>query len=147
MIIKRVNNNRRWRTMDISCKSIGQIRTPYQAIDQCPRNVEDDGPSCKIILDNDLTDGLFGLAAGDRILVLYWLGKSDFSKLRRLSRKTSELKGIFALRTPQRPNPIGAAIVSITEIHKNEITVKGLDCLDKTPLLDIKPAMSREQAL
>ncbi len=131
--------------MNLTCKSIGQIRTPYQTMDECPRNVEVDSLPCKIVLNNDLEDGLFGLAAGDQILVLYWMDKAAFTKLRLPSRKTGELRGVFALRTPQRPNPIGAAVVTITKISNNEITVAGLDCLDNTPLLDIKPAMGREQ--
>ena len=132
--------------MDFLCKSIGQIRTPYQTMDECPRNVEEDGLPCKIVLNNDLEDGLFGLAAGDQILVLYWMDKAAFTKLRLPSRKSSELKGVFALRTPQRPNPIGAAIVTIIKISNNVIVVAGLDCLDKTPLIDIKPAMAREKS-
>ena len=85
-----------------------------------------------------------GLSVGQRILILYWFEQVDRAILRQHSRRTGELAGIFALRTPNRCNPIGAAVLPIVKIEGNVITVHGLDCLDGTPLLDIKPAMSTE---
>lgn len=125
----------------IACTPIGHIRTPYQSLADCPRNTEADGPECRIVVDPQYADGLFGLDPGSAILLLYWMDKAGFDRLRRPSRKTGEVRGIFALRTPHRPNPIGAATVRIEAIEKNEIIVRGLDCLDRTPLIDIKPAI------
>jgi tRNA-Thr(GGU) m(6)t(6)A37 methyltransferase TsaA len=129
--------------MSFACRSIGQIRTPYQTLADCPRNIVIDGPACQLVLAENYTEGLFGLKAGNRILILYWMDKATSSQLQQPSRRTGETKGVFALRTPQRPNPIGAAEVSIEKITDNTITVNGLDCLDNTPLLDIKPAISK----
>jgi tRNA-Thr(GGU) m(6)t(6)A37 methyltransferase TsaA len=123
---------------------IGHIVTPYQSLEDCPRNIDPDGPSCKLVIRDDLRDGLKGLSPGQRILILYWFEKADRNVLQQHSRSTGELAGIFSLRTPNRCNPIGAAVLPIVQIDGGVITVHGLDCLDGTPLLDIKPAKTGE---
>jgi tRNA-Thr(GGU) m(6)t(6)A37 methyltransferase TsaA len=131
-------------TLQATIESIGKIATPYKTLADCPRNIDQNGPPCELVLREDLRDGLLGLAAGQRILILYWLEHAERSAIRQNSRRTGELAGVFALRTPNRPNPIGAAVLAIEKIIDGVITVRGLDCLDGTPLLDIKPAMSGE---
>ena len=127
-----------------TCTPIGEIRTPYETIDECPRNLMTDGPPCRIVVDREYADGLYGLGPGASILILYWMDRASFSSLRNTSRQSGETRGIFALRTPHRPNPIAAAVVRIDKIEGNEIIVRGLDCINGTSLLDIKPAMSNE---
>ena len=129
---------------NFTCRPIGHIKTPYRTIDECPRNLMTDGPPSRIVVDEEYAGGLYGLGPGARILILYWLNQATFTSLKQTSRQSGETKGIFALRTPSRPNPIAAAVVTIDELHGNEIVVRGLDCTDGTPLLDIKPAMSNE---
>jgi tRNA-Thr(GGU) m(6)t(6)A37 methyltransferase TsaA len=131
-------------TLQATSEPIGEIITPYKTLAECPRNIDPDGPPCELILRDDLRDGLLGLTAGQHILILYWLEHADRSSTRQNSRRTGELAGVFALRTPNRPNPIGAAVLLIEKIDNGVITVRGLDCLNGTPLLDIKPAMSGE---
>ena len=128
--------------LQATIESIGHIVTPYKRLSDCPRNINPEGPLCQLVLRNDLRDGLMGLSVGQRILILYWFEQVDRTLLRQHSRRTGELKGIFALRTPNRCNPIGAAVLPIEQIDDGVITVRGLDCLNGTPLIDIKPAMS-----
>jgi len=125
-------------------RAIGFIETPYRTLAECPRNIDPKGPVCRLVVNESLRDGLSGLYAGQRVVILYWFEQVDRSTLRRHSRITGELVGIFALRTPNRCNPIGMAILPIVEIKDNVVTVRGLDCLNGTPLIDIKPAMSSE---
>jgi tRNA-Thr(GGU) m(6)t(6)A37 methyltransferase TsaA len=124
--------------------AIGFIETPYRTLSECPRNIDPKGPVCRLVVKDSLRDGLSGLHAGQRIVILYWFEKVDRSTLRQPSRVTGETLGIFALRTPNRCNPIGMAILPIEEIRDNVVTVRGLDCLNGTPLIDIKPAISSE---
>lgn len=121
---------------------IGKITTPYTFVEECPNNVEDQGPTCRITLFEKFKQGLSGLAAGDNILVLYWLMDAQRDQMVQVGRQ-GQSKGTFALRSPHRPNPIGAAELSIEaiDIDNGVITVRGLDCLNNTPLIDIKPAM------
>ena len=123
---------------------IGYIRTPYNTLEDCPRNIDINGPICTLVLDDNLHDGLLGLYEGQDILVLYWFDAVDRTVLQQHSRRSGKLAGIFALRTPNRCNPIGAAVVKIITIENGSLNVRGLDCLDHTPLIDIKPAMKHE---
>ncbi|GAM60966.1 virR protein [Vibrio ishigakensis] len=129
--------------MTDSLTFIGKITTPYQDLNQCPNNIQFDGPSCTITVFEGFAQGLKGLSAGEHILILYWL--TDSKRDHNLQQGKGG-KGTFALRSPHRPNPIGAAVLPITKIENGVITVKGLDCLDGTPLLDIKPAIYREHS-
>ncbi len=125
-------------------ESIGHIKTPYTTLAECPRNIDPQGPECQLVVNETLQDGLLGLQKGQRILILYWFDRADRHILQQNSRRTGERTGIFALRTPNRCNPIGAAALPIEAIEGCIITVRGLDCLDGTMLLDIKPAMAEE---
>ena len=132
--------------MNATLEFIGQIRTPYKSLEDCPRNIDPAGPLCELVVNKAMKDGVSGLIPGQKILVLYWFDDVDRSRYQQLSRKKGKRIGVFALRTPHRPNPIAAAVVRIESIKNNRIFVKGLDCLDGTPLLDIKPAILDERA-
>ena len=123
---------------------IGRIETPYQTPDDCPYTVNPGGPLCRIVVDPAYVAGLKGLAVGDRILVLYWLHQANRTKSLVGVRRSGKVAGAFAARTPHRPNPIGAAVVTIEAIEGTALKVRGLDCVTGTPLLDIKPAMRAE---
>lgn len=137
-------HNRETLMTDMQLTAIGRIETPYRIPEDCPRNVDNDGPPCRLVVDPALAPALLGLNVGQRILILYWFSGVDRQRLHQTSRKSGVFAGVFALRTPNRPNPVGAAVLTITAIAGNILTVPGLDCLDGTPLIDIKPAMGRE---
>lgn len=130
--------------MPAELRFIGHIETPFMRLEDCPRNIDPNGPACRLIISLDYADGLLGLTAGQEIVILYWFEDVDRSKLRQHSRKTGEYAGTFALRSPHRPNPLGMAVVTIEAIEEGAIRVRGLDCLNGTPLVDIKPAILRE---
>ena len=125
---------------DLQLIPIGHIETPYRRLEDCPRNIDPAGPVCRLQLRPEFADGLLGLEPGREILVLYWL-QGERGRLRQTSRRTGVYSGVFALRTPHRPNPVGAGRVRIEAMDETTVTVRGLDCLDGTLLLDIKPAM------
>ncbi len=130
--------------MDAELVFIGTIETPYQNIEDCPRNIDPDGPECRIHVADRFAAGLLGLEPGRKILILYWFD-ADRNKLRTHSRKSGEYAGVFALRSPHRPNPIGAAVLPIAAVDGNTLIVRGLDCRNGTPLIDIKPEMCEER--
>lgn len=132
--------------MEKRLKRIGIIKTPYHTLSECPNNIAEDGPMCEIVLDKKYAKGLLGLTDAHSIMLLYWLGSADKAvKMQVHSHMDKKsLRGIFSLRTPKRPNPIGVALVKNIKIEGNSIFVKGLDCLDGTFLIDIKPAIKQE---
>lgn len=125
-------------------RSIGHIDTPYHVIEDCPKNIDVNGPPCQLIIDKEFIDALSGLQSGQNILILYWFENVDRNAMQQESNSSKKLTGTFALRSPHRPNPIGAAVLPIGKIENGVVTVKGLDCLNGTHLLDIKPAIKLE---
>lgn len=123
---------------DASISFIGTIRTPFASRSDCPRQGSHDGPECTIVLDRQWVPALQGLADHDRIEVFYWLDRASRNFLLQKPRN-GKGTGTFALRSPNRPNPIGVSLVSLERIEDNCLTVRGLDCVDGTPLVDIKP--------
>lgn len=129
--------------MQTQLNVIGRIRTPYKVLADCPCNIQFDGPLCEVHLDEVYQGELRGLKAGDNIMLLYWLGQPNNGVGYTPLTDKSE-PGTFALRTPYRPNPIGVALLPIEKRGGGTLFVRGLDCLDGTELLDIKPAILRE---
>ncbi len=95
----------------------------------------------RIVLDPAFTEGLTGLEAGKEILVVFWFDRSKgFDLMQHPKGDTSRPKrGVFTLRSPHRPNPIGVSQVQLLGIEGNVLRVRGLDAFDGTPVLDIKP--------
>jgi tRNA-Thr(GGU) m(6)t(6)A37 methyltransferase TsaA len=125
----------------IECRVIGTIRTPYKRMEDCPsRHNKREHLPCTIRLAPEYAPGLVGLEAGGRALVLYWLhlARRDMVQLPARAGVRDKPIGVFSLRTPPRPNPIAATVVEILAAREDELDVVGLDCLDGTPLLDIK---------
>jgi len=119
---------------------VGRLRTPWTDRLLCPRQGRPDGPVCRIEVfapwAPDILDGVEALA---RIEVLYWLHRSRRDLVRQSPADDGTARGTFALRSPVRPNPIGTAVVSLLGREGDTLLVQGLDCLDGTPLLDLKP--------
>jgi tRNA (adenine37-N6)-methyltransferase len=124
---------------DAQLRFIGKIRTPFADRDACPRQGRPDGPECRLVLDPVWRPALQGLEAFDTIEVLYWLDRSRRDLMTQNPRHDDRVYGTFALRSPVRPNPIGTSIVRLVRIEDGVVVVRGLDCIDGTPLLDIKP--------
>ena len=95
----------------------------------------------RLVVQPRFAAGLEGLEPGQYIVVLFYLHKSEGYALRQHPRGDTSrpMRGVFALRSPRRPNPIGLTVVRIEAVEGNVLHVSGLDALDGTPLLDIKP--------
>lgn len=118
---------------------IGRIRTPWTDRAQCPRQGKPDGPVCRIELFEPWTAGLEGLESASRVEVLYWLHRSRRDLVRQSPKRDGGPRGVFALRSPVRPNPIGTSLATLVGLDGSTLLVRGLDCLDGTPLIDLKP--------
>lgn len=118
---------------------IGVIRTPWTSRLECPRQGRQDGPICRIEVFEPWVAALDGIEAFGKIEVLYWLHESRRDLVRQSPANDGATRGTFGLRSPVRPNPIGTAIAVLVARHGAVLEVRGLDCLDGTPLLDLKP--------
>ncbi|MBW4983281.1 tRNA (N6-threonylcarbamoyladenosine(37)-N6)-methyltransferase TrmO [Mameliella sp. CS4] len=124
---------------DAALRFIGTVRTPWHNRDTCPRQGRLDGPECRIRLNPEWQPALAGLGAYDSIEVLYWLGLARRDLLTQSPKNDGRIFGTFALRSPGRPNPIGTSLVKLLRIEGADLIVRGLDCVDGTPLIDLKP--------
>jgi tRNA-Thr(GGU) m(6)t(6)A37 methyltransferase TsaA len=124
---------------DASLYYIGRICTPWKTRDDCPKNGRETEEICTIELDPRWAAGLQGLETVSHVLVLYWMDKARRDLVLQSPRHYAEHRGTFALRSPVRPNPIAAAVARLKRIEGNKLFVIGLDCMDGTPLLDLKP--------
>jgi tRNA-Thr(GGU) m(6)t(6)A37 methyltransferase TsaA len=118
---------------------IGRIRTPWTARGEAPHQGSPDGPVCRIEVFEPWVAALAGLERCARIEVLYWLHQARRDLVAQRRAGDELLRGTFSIRSPVRPNPIGTSIVELMGIEENVVLVRGLDCLDGTPLLDLKP--------
>lgn len=118
---------------------IGRIHTPWTDRLACPRQGRLDGPTCRIEVFKPWDLGLDGIQAYESIEVLYWLHESRRDIVKQSPKNDGNARGLFSLRSPVRPNPIATQLVKLLRVEGSMLHVRGLDCLDGTPLLDLKP--------
>jgi tRNA-Thr(GGU) m(6)t(6)A37 methyltransferase TsaA len=124
---------------DVGVYFIGVIHTPWRVRGDCPKRGSLDGPVCSIVLDERWWPGLTDLAGHPRVQVLYWMHQSRRDLVLQTPLRSGRTTGVFALRSPVRPNPIASSVVALVGIEGGTLHVRGLDCLDGTPLIDLKP--------
>lgn len=122
---------------------IGTIRTPWKTRDDCPRRTDPDGPVCRIEIDPRWAEALRGLEAPGTVQVLYWMHQARRDLVVQAPRRRGIVAGTFALRSPVRPNPIASSMVELVAVEASAVLVRGMDCVDGTPLIDLKPAPGR----
>lgn len=129
---------------------IGRIRTAWGPGD-CPKNLRRAralGQGARIEIDAPYRAGLEGLAPGDALVALYWMDGAPRDLIRQNPSHRDSPAGVFALRSPARPNPIGMGVVTCTALDAaaGVVEVDAMDCWDGTPLIDLKPWISTVDA-
>ena len=118
---------------------IGRIRTPWATRGECPRRGDLTGPLCRVEIDEPWPPALAGIERHERLQLLYWMHLARRDLVLQNPRGEGITQGSFALRSPVRPNPIASSIVTLERVEGATLLVRGLDCVDGTPLIDIKP--------
>lgn len=119
----------------IELEPIGIVHTPIETSDDAPRQGANESIRGTIEIDDAYELGLAGIEAGDSLLVIWFADRADRSLLR-LDREKA--RGVFASRSPARPNPIALTTVDVISVDGTTIAVRGVDMLDGTPVLDLK---------
>ena len=117
---------------------IGRIRTPWTKRADCPGNARGSDAVCTIEFDPRYAAALDGVSTCTHLVVLYFMHEARRNLVVQVSRHSGR-RGSFALRSPVRPNPIAMSVVKLLALEGARLSVIGLDCLDGTPLIDIKP--------
>jgi tRNA-Thr(GGU) m(6)t(6)A37 methyltransferase TsaA len=126
---------------------IGRIRTPWTKREQCPKNARESDALCTIEVDARFAPGLADIETCSHLLVLYWMDRSRRDLVLQVPHSYGRTRGTFALRSPVRPNPIATSVVRLVGVEGNRLSVVGLDCLDGTPLVDLKPYFASTDAV
>lgn len=132
-------------TIDCSLHPVGFVRSALKDRKGAPRQGSEGAPDAWIEISSQVADGLEGIAVGDEIIVLTWLHKArrDTLKVHPRGDKNNPLTGVFATRSPDRPNPLGLHPVRVLEIAANKLKVGPIEAIDGTPVVDIKPVLSQ----
>lgn len=131
-----------------TARPIGSVESTIRDRASAPRQADEGAPPAVLVLDEDVRAAIDGLRVGDRIVVLTWLHLADRDELVTRPRDDPQapLTGVFATRSPNRPNPIGLHEVTVTAVDGLRIHVDGLEALDGTPIVDIKPVLLPDPA-
>jgi len=127
--------------LSMNCVPIGFVSSPYKIRGDAPRQGRLTDEVSIITLDPAYLDAAEGLSIGDDLFVFCWFDRSDRTvlKSRKFGEEENPLRGVFSTRSPNRPNPIALTLVKLVGVDGCGLTVRGLEALDKTPVVDIKP--------
>ena len=120
---------------------VGRIESPLTDPTAAPKQGDERAPEAVVVLEPGFLDGLADLRPGDRVIVLTWLDRADRDTLRVHPRDdlSQPLRGVFSTRSADRPNPIGLHPVEILGVDGVRVRVSGIEAVDGTPVVDIKP--------
>jgi len=126
-------------------ESIGIVKSELSRLEDAPMQGDEGAPDAWLELTTPAAPGLKGITIGDELIVLTWLhlAKRDVLQVHPRGDINRPLTGVFATRSPDRPNPIGLHRVSVLEVKEQKLRVAPLEAIDGTPILDIKPVFSR----
>lgn len=127
-------------------RPVGWVESPLTDAANAPKQGDEGAPEATIVIDPQLAPALDGIAAGDSILVLTWLHRADRGVLKVHPRGDASRPeaGVFATRSPHRPNPIGLHRVRVLHVEADRLRVADLEALDGTPVLDLKPVIGSD---
>jgi tRNA-Thr(GGU) m(6)t(6)A37 methyltransferase TsaA len=131
---------------DYRLRQIGVIHSTLRTLEDAPRQGSEGAPDAWLEVEPTFAHGLSRIAAGDQLLVITWLHRADREVLEVHPRNdaTIPLTGVFATRSPDRPNPLGLHRVTVREISGSRLRVGPIEAIDGTPVVDIKAVLSME---
>lgn len=134
-------------TPDFSLRPIGTIRSTIKERSQAPKQGSEGAPDVWLEVEAFAAEALDGLAAGDELMIITWLHRSkrDVLKVHPRSDPQRRLTGVFATRSPDRPNPLGLHRVTIRQVEEQRLLIGPMEAIDGTPVVDIKPVLCGEQ--
>ncbi|MBC00680.1 MAG: tRNA (N6-threonylcarbamoyladenosine(37)-N6)-methyltransferase TrmO [Rhodobacteraceae bacterium] len=118
---------------------IGHIETPWKTTQDCPRNGRGSDALCRVHLRPAFREGLASVETCSHLYLLYWMHQARRDLIVQAPSFAARPHGCFALRSPIRPNPVALSVVELVAMRADGFDVRGLDCVDGTPLVDIKP--------
>ena len=128
----------------IEINEIGLIKNEYKTLECCPANGWASDVESQLVICENLIDAMTNLKRGELIHVLWWFSEAPRDILKNYVNEDDFETGVFAMRSPHRPNPIALSLCEVKDISNNIITVRVIEALDGSPILDIKKAIIRD---
>ena len=131
--------------MTLRLEPVGRVQSPLTDPADAPKQGFEGAPEAELVLEPDVLDALDGIEPGARVIVLTWLDRARRDVLRVHPRDdaSNPMRGVFSTRSADRPNPIGLHEVEVLAVEGNRVRVSGLEAVDGTPVLDLKPVLGR----
>ncbi len=125
---------------------VGWVESPLTDLDSAPKQGDEGAPDAWLVFEPAVVEALDGIHVGDEVIVLTWLDRADRDVLAVHPRSdvSRPRQGVFSTRSPDRPNPIGLHRVEVLSVDGRRLQVRGLEALDGTPVVDVKPVLSGE---
>ena len=127
-------------------KAIGRVQSPLTDLESAPRQPDEGAPEAWLVFEPEFLEGLQSLRPGDEVIIITWLDRArrDVLSVHPRGDTARPQEGVFSTRSPHRPNPVGLHQVEITAIDGLRVGVRSLEALDGTPIIDVKPVLSRD---
>lgn len=124
---------------------IGVVRSELASLEAAPLQGDEGAPEAWLELTPAVAEGLVGIETGDELIVLTWLHRArrDVLQVHPRGRLEAPLTGVFATRSPDRPNPLGLHRVTVLEVTGRRLRFAPMEAIDGTPVVDIKPVLAR----
>jgi tRNA-Thr(GGU) m(6)t(6)A37 methyltransferase TsaA len=124
-------------------RPVGRVESPLKSLADSPMQGDEGAPDAELVFEDEYAPGLRSIAVGDECVVLTWLHQAarDTLTVHPRGDRARELAGVFATRSPDRPNPIGLHRVRVLSVDGLRVRVSGIEAIDGTPILDLKPVI------
>ena len=131
---------------DFELVPVGRVESPLTDLAAAPKQGDEGAPDAWLVFDPEVVEALEGIRAGDEVIVVTWLDRArrDVLQVHPRGDTSRPQQGVFSTRSPDRPNPIGLHRVQIASIEADRVRVRGLEAVDGTPILDLKPVLGSD---
>ena len=129
-------------------KSIGKVSSSLKSLEAAPRQADEGAPEAWLVFEPAAVEGLRNIRPGDELVLITWLDRArrDVLSVHPRGDVSRPAEGVFSTRSPHRPNPLGLHDVTVTAIEGGRVRVRGLEAIDGTPIIDLKPVLSPDVA-
>jgi tRNA-Thr(GGU) m(6)t(6)A37 methyltransferase TsaA len=125
-------------------RPIGKVSSSLKTLDAAPRQADEGAPEAWLVFEPEAVEGLRDIRPGDDLILITWLDRArrDVLSVHPRGDVSRPPEGVFSTRSPHRPNPLGLHDVKVTAVESGRVRVRGLEAIDGTPIVDLKPVLS-----
>lgn len=129
-------------------RPIGKVASSLKTLDAAPRQADEGAPEAWLVFEPEVVEGLRNIRPGDDLILITWLDRArrDVLSVHPRGDVSRTAEGVFSTRSPHRPNPLGLHDVTVTAVEGGRIRVRGLEAIDGTPIVDLKPTLNPDIA-